>query len=67
MKRTEVINTISWMIADYKGDLTLDDKIALRVLSYLEDIGMQPPVCSVTIKDGKHTPAERRWDDEDEA
>lgn len=60
MKRAEVVSTIAYMIADgYEG---YDQ--ALRILSYLEDLGMLPPVCTVTIKDGKHTPTVRKWDDE---
>jgi hypothetical protein len=35
------------------------------ILIALEKSGMLPPLCTVTIKDGKHTPTERRWDHED--
>jgi hypothetical protein len=65
MKRSEALNAIAYIIMDYKYEDTGDsDETALRVLSYLEDLGMQPPICTVTIKDGKHTPTEYKWDEE---
>lgn len=62
MKRENVVNAIEWIILDEENTNSYDT--ALRILSYIEDIGMLPPNCSVTIKDGKHTPTERKWEDE---
>jgi hypothetical protein len=69
MKRADVIEAIRWIILDDEDTTTTDS--ALRILSYLEDIGMQPPVCSPSLVEDKyhggtkHGPAERRWDDEE--
>ena len=63
MKRETVLNQLEFIINPEEPDLAW--KKALRILSYLEDIGMLPPPCSVTIKDGKHTPTIRKWDDEE--
>lgn len=61
MKKIDAVHAIEAIIM-WEEDDSRDR--ALRVLSYLEDIGMLPPPCSVTIKNGKHTPTERKWDDE---
>jgi hypothetical protein len=61
MKKEDVVDVISWIILD---DGTNKEK-ALHILSYLEGVGMLPPICTTTIKDGKHTPTERKWDDEE--
>ncbi len=66
MKRSDVITSIAFIIAnDYDG---FHD--AERVLSYLEDIGMLPPLTKCKLvpdeRDGcmKHSESKREWDDE---
>lgn len=72
MKRSEVLDTIAYMVLDCKDEGSCSNKTALRILSYLEDIGMQPPVCTVKLVEDKyhggtkHGPAERVWDYEAE-
>lgn len=61
MKRSDVLDALFDIIHD--DDIRAIDK-HYRILSYVEDIGMLPPPCTVTIKDGKHTPTERVWDEE---
>lgn len=61
MKREDAIKTINWIINNDKSEGI--ESHGLRVMSYLEDIGMLPPLCAVTIKDDKHTPTERKWDE----
>lgn len=63
MKRNDVIDAIAWILVEGADD-NEGTPTALRILSYIEDIGMLPPPCSVKIENGKHTPTERKWDDE---
>lgn len=58
MKRSKMIQKISYYTQE-------DKDLAKRCLDMLEQMGMLPPICKVVIKDGKHTPTERRWDNEE--
>jgi hypothetical protein len=66
MKRSEIISKLEDYLIDYQCDDWPDCTFsANEILTYLEkEIGMLPPPCTVTIKDGKHTPTERKWEDE---
>ena len=61
MKKSDVLMTLAFIIQDNEE---FPDIAASKALVYLEGIGMLPPICTVTVKDGKHTPTERCWDEE---
>lgn len=65
MKKIDAVNAIEWIINNDESEGTIP--VSYRILSYLEDIGMLPPTCSVTIENGKHTPSIRKWDDENDS
>lgn len=62
-----MIRDIEWIIAD--EELTYKEK-TLRVVAYIEDIGMLPPpsTCKLipdNLKGGvKHSEVKHEWDDE---
>lgn len=66
MKRVEAVKGISWIIDD--EDLSYNK--ALRILSYLEDLGMEPPLSEIKVVEDpnrlgtmKHTESKREWED----
>lgn len=68
MKRSDVLADTAWIIADNEKQ---PDTAALRVLSYLEDIGMLPPPRECKLVPDERRPGtmkqgtiERSWDDE---
>lgn len=71
MKRSEMIEKICNTYNDVKcGDEIMTEYLADKILIIIEEAGMLPPIntCKV-ITDGKgnfkHSPTERKWDDED--
>ena len=72
MKRNDAVDAIRWILLEAGDDAIYEDArtVALRVLSYMEDIGMLPPLSTCTLvpdplRGGvKHGETKREWDDE---
>lgn len=66
MKRSKMVLEIEERLDELYSPFNYHNNYAaIDILKLIEELGMLPPVNTCKVVDGKHTPSERSWDNEE--